>query len=197
MKGVANHLTKCFLAGIVALLPVGGLVLSVWYLETTLAEAWLARQDYYIPGMGLLAAVVIIYVIGLVVTTFLGRWLFSRVDRLLAGVPLVGHLYQTIKQILGYGEGDEAIFQRVVMVPRRDGEGDEYGLVTNRLLEEDGTTREVVFVPGSPNPTVGRLLLLDPDDIRPSDLTVNEAFKALVSVGKATSDEDDEGVNDI
>jgi uncharacterized membrane protein len=54
------------------------------------------------------------------------------------------------------------------------------GLVTNRLA--DG--RAVVFVPGAPNPTSGRLLLVDASALRPVAMNVNDAFKALVSVGK-------------
>ena len=63
--------------------------------------------------------------------------------------------------------------------------------MTNEVNAATGR-RLVVFVPGSPNPATGRLLLLDPKEARPIDMTVNDAMKAIVSVGKtheAGSDE--------
>ena len=56
-----------------------------------------------------------------------------------------------LKQILGYGEGPDAVFRRVVLIPSRDLDGDEIGLVTNEEMEQ-GTSRIVVFVPSAPTP---------------------------------------------
>ena len=126
----------------------------------------------------------IIYVIGLAVSTFVGRWLWSRVDLLLSKLPALGRLYQTLKEILGYGEGEDAIFQQVVWIPSRDLHGEEIGLVTNQTTDEDGEKKLTVFVPGAPNPTTGRLLIVDAKLARPVQLPVNDALKALVSVGK-------------
>ncbi len=186
MKKITRHLSKCLVAGIVALLPIAGTVLTVVYFETMLAESWLADQPYYFPGLGLLAAVVVIYGIGFVVSTFLGRWIWARVDRLLDSLPALGGLYQTLKQILGYGEGQDAMFQRVVMIRSRDVDAEELALVTNELRDDDGAVRYVVFVPGSPNPTAGRLLLMAESALRPIDMPVSDAMRALVSVGKTS-----------
>ena len=180
MNALLRHVARQLVAGFVAILPVGGLVLTVVYLETTFAGSWLAKQPFYFPGLGLLVAVAFVYAVGLVVSTFLGRWLWSSVDRALERLPALGALYQTMKQILGYGRGKEAVFQEVVMLRSRDLPVEEMGLVTNRLA--DG--RAVVFVPGAPNPTSGRLLLVEASALRRVDAAVNDAFKALVSVGK-------------
>ncbi|MSR58002.1 MAG: hypothetical protein EXS05_10040, partial [Planctomycetaceae bacterium] len=55
---LGQHLgvTRCLLAGLVALLPIGGFVLTVVYLERSIAESWLARQPFYFPGLGLIAS---------------------------------------------------------------------------------------------------------------------------------------------
>src|SRR5258708_39183822 len=113
---IARHVTGCFLAGVVALLPIGGFVLTVAYLEATIAGSWLAGQPYYFPGLGLLATAAVIYLIGLTVSTFLGRWLWGRIDVLFDSLPALGRLYQTLKQIIGYGAGEDAIFQRAVLI---------------------------------------------------------------------------------
>ncbi len=185
MNAILRHLTRCAIAGVVALLPVGGLVLSILYMENMLAESWLVDQWYYFPGLGILAAVVIIYVIGLIVTTFIGRWMWGRVDALLERLPILGRLYQTLKQIVGYGEGEDAVFRRVVLVPSPVApDAFEMGLVTNQVDD-----KLVVFVPGAQNPTAGRLITVDPSVVTETDVKVSDALKSLVSVGATGPDQ--------
>lgn len=184
MRFFTRHLTRCSIAGIVALLPVGGLVLTIAFLESSIARAW-PDDVFYFPGLGLVAAFAIVYLIGLVVSTFLGRWLWKRIDALIENLPALGQLYQTLKQILGYGEGKEAIFQRVVLVRARETGSEEIGLLTSEFTDERGARKLTVFVPGAPNPATGRLLVADDEAVRPLDISVSDALKSLVSVGKA------------
>lgn len=184
MNAVIGHLSRCFIAGIVALLPIGGLVVTVAYLEYLIAGSWLKDQPFYFPGVGLLAVSVLVYLIGLFVTTFIGQWLWRRVDALLDHVPALGRFYQTLKQILGYGSGTDAFFQRVVLVRNGETGAEELGLVTNAVSDGEGGEKLVVFIPGSPNPTIGRLTLADAVATRPVKTPVDEVMKALISVGK-------------
>jgi uncharacterized membrane protein len=186
MNIVSKHISRCFLAGIVALLPIGGFVFTVVYLEAMIAGSWLAKQPYYFPGLGLLATAAAIYLIGLTVSTFLGRWLWTRVDLLFDSLPALGRLYQTLKQIIGYAEGKEAIFQRVILIRGREPDGSELGLVTNETTDARGTRKLVVFVPGAPNPTTGRLIVIDESCTTALSVTVNDALKMLLSVGKTS-----------
>ncbi len=183
MKSIRQHFFRCVIAGIVALLPVGGLVLTVVYLESQIATSWLKEQGFYFFGFGLLLVAVTVYLIGLLVSTFIGRWIWKSIDRLLDQLPIIGGLHQTLKQILGYGEGPDAIFRRVVLIPSRDLDGDEIGLVTNETDQEGAGKRLTVFVPSAPTPTTGRLVLVDADKVRPIEMSVSEALKTLVSVG--------------
>ncbi len=187
MKRIKRHITTCVIAGLVAILPVGGLIITVGYLESAISSSGLSKMPFYFPGFGLLAAVLLIYFIGLGVTTFVGRWLWKRIDRTLDRLPALGSLYQTLKQILGYGEGEDAIFYETVLVPSRDTDSEELGLVTNRILNPTGT-KLVIFIPGAPNPTSGRLIILDEKRVKPLDMPVNETLKALVSMGKTEID---------
>ena len=184
MQFISRHISKCFLAGIVALLPIGGFVITVVYLESLIAGSWLARQPYYFPGLGLIATAAIIYAIGLTVSTFLGRWLWKRIDLVFDRLPALGRLYQTLKQIIGYGEGKDAIFQRVVLIRGAEPDGAELGLVTNETTDGTSSRKLIVFVPGAPNPTAGRLIVIDADRTIPLPITVNDALKTLLSVGK-------------
>ncbi len=185
MNAILSHFSRQLIAGVVALLPVGGTILGIVWIEMSIADSWLAKQVYYFPGLGILLAIAALYLTGLLVSTFLGKWLWSLVDGVLRRVPLLGDLYRTLKQILGYGEGDDAVFERVVFVPSRDTEGEELGLVTGRLPREGGGEQLIVFVPGSPNPGTGRLVMLEESSVRPLEIKVNQALSALVSVGKS------------
>jgi uncharacterized membrane protein len=189
MKKIYKHIAGSFIAGIVAILPIGGLIVTVGYLESTISSSGLSKMPFYVPGFGLLAAVILIYLIGLGVTTFIGKWIWNRVDSLLDKLPALGSLYKTLKQILGYGKGENAIFYEVVLVPSRDPQSLELGLVTNRIADGNGRVEKlVIFVPGAPNPTSGRLLLMDEECVRPLAMPVSEALKALVSMGKSEID---------
>lgn len=184
MQSLTRHLTRTFLAGIVALLPVAGLVLSVALAEHTIADSWLAKQSWYFPGMGLVAVLAGTYLIGLTITTFVGRFAWSLLDGILESLPALGTLYRTLKQVLGYGEGEDALFERAVLVPGREQGSHEIGLVTSRLPAEDGHgPRLAVFVPSSPTPTSGRLTIVDEEIVTELPVSIHEALKYLVGVG--------------
>ena len=189
MKAVTAHFTRCFIAGIVALLPIGGVVLSIIWMEAAISESWLSKQPWYFPGMGIVLTAAIIYLIGLTVSSILGKWLWSIMDRMLHRLPLLGKLYGTLKQIVGYGDGADALFQQVVLVNNRAQRSAELGLVTNRWRDAAGSERVTVFLPFAAMPTAGRLLMLDAADVTVLNMPVSEALKALVSVGLAPPEE--------
>lgn len=184
MQALGQHITKCVIAGLVAILPIGGLILTIAYLESLISSSGLSKLAFYFPGMGLLLAVLAIYLVGLTVSTFVGKWFWSTCDAMLNKLPALGKLYQSLKQILGYGEGDDAIFHETVLITSPDKVGEEIGLITNSITLPDGETKYVVFVPGSPNPTAGRLIITQPDHVRKIPATTNDALRVLVALGK-------------
>lgn len=178
----ARHLTRCLVAGVVALLPVGGVVLSVVWLESTLSQSWRASVSWYFPGLGLVLALGAIYLIGLFVTTFAGRWLWRTCDGVLERLPMVGSLYQSLKEVLGYDSARERFFRGVVAV--RTEAGHQLGFITGEAAGPDGTPHTLVFVPGAPNPMNGKLLLVEPARLQRLDVRTADALRALVSMGK-------------
>ena len=149
MNRLKAHFLKSFVAGIVALLPIASVVATVVYFENQVATGWLKNQGFYFFGLGLLLATLLIYLIGLTVTTILGRWFWRRLDLTIDGLPLLGSLYLTIKQLLGYGTGPKGIFQRVVLVPTQQNDRFVLGLVT-REPSSDTQGQLVVFLPAAP-----------------------------------------------
>src|SRR5688572_4283744 len=175
MNASGRHFTRCMVAGIVALPPMGGAVLTVAWLESTLSESWRGSVRWYFPGLGLVLALIAIYLIGLFVTTFAGRWLWRTGDRLLERVPAIGMLYQSLKEVLGYDSSRERFFRGVVAV--NAGEGYELGFVTGEAAGPDGTPHTLVFVPGAPNPTNGKLLLVEPARLQRLDVRTGDALR--------------------
>ncbi|HXG53118.1 MAG TPA: DUF502 domain-containing protein [candidate division Zixibacteria bacterium] len=181
MEAVYRHFVICLLTGLVTLLPVGGTFLLLVYAENSLSPLIPAR--FYFPGAGLLSVIALLYLLGLTLTTVLGRWLWHRTDALVCRLPGLGLLYRTLKQILGLDPGEGALFERVVLVPDEGTGGAEIGLVTGS--EGNGEAqRLLVFVPHSPNPAQGRLLRLSPGRVIPTDWSVDRALKGLFSLGK-------------
>lgn len=157
-------------------------MLGIAYLEDVLTESWRKEVSWYFPGLGLLLALVVIYFVGLFVTTFVGKWLWGRIDGVLERLPILGSLYQSLKEVLGYDSKRDRFFESVVAVAVDD--GFEIGLVTGKAPGPDGEEHTVVFVPSSPNPTNGRLLLLPEERLKKLDMRAADALRGLVSMGK-------------
>ncbi len=189
MERIRLHFIRSSIAGLVALLPIAGFGLTVVYFENQVAGVWLRNQGFYFFGLGLVLLLLLTYLMGLIVSTFLGKWLWRRLDSMLEHLPILGKLYQTFKQILGYGEGPMGIFQRVVMIRSETGDRWEIGLVTQEPSQANGQ-RLVVFVPTAPSPTAGRLFYVAADQVEPSGLSVNQAMQFIVSLGALSGDLD-------
>jgi uncharacterized membrane protein len=181
MDKIYRHVVLCILTGLVTLLPVGGTILLIVFAERSLSPVIPAKL--YFPGEGLLAVILLLYLLGLTLTTVVGRWLWNLLDTALSKFPGLGMLYRTLKQILGLESGQGALFQRVVLVTNDATGGAEIGLVTATEGSAD-TTQLIVYVPGSPNPAQGRLLRLPANRAVATNLSVDKALKALFSLGK-------------
>jgi len=178
-----KHVSKCFLAGLVAALPVGALIFLIVRLDQAFRP--LVKDtplDHF--GVSLILAALAIYLLGLTVTTFVGKWLWGFVDHILHQVPGLAVLYGTLKQILGYGTGKDALFRNVVFIKDTATGALELGLVTEEMTLENQGRRLCVFIPGSPNPALGRMVLVEPARIIESKIPVDVALKALLSTGK-------------
>ena len=181
MERIRRHFIVCLITGFVTVLPIGGTILLIVYAEKSLSP--LIPAQFYVPGEGLLLVIVLLYLLGLTLTSVIGRWLRDALDSALSSIPGIGTIFRTLKQILGFDAGEGALFQKVVLVQNESVGSTEIGLVT--AAEGEGSARQfVVFVPGSPNPSQGRLIRIPASRIIATDWTVDKALKALFSLGK-------------
>jgi uncharacterized membrane protein len=178
MSSVQNHLRRTFLAGIFAAMPIAVTGFVVWYVDAKTRVLSQKVLGANVPFLGVLLAVVAIYLLGVAVTSLLGRFFLRTADRLLGRLPLLKPVYQTWKQVaLTPGEG---IFARVVLVADETGRMEMLGFTSGVPTAGD---RLCVFVPAAPNPTSGRLYFVRREHCTILDLSTEEAFKMILSGG--------------
>lgn len=182
--------------GLVAILPIGLTIFVFWFLVTKFGNL-LVRLFAEIPyldrlpevavgAVGFLTVVVVIYPIGVMTTSILGRWVVRLGEISLSKVPLVRTVYTSSKQLVETLFVDRSAFRKVVMVefPKRGTYA--MGFVTTDdawIVRPSGARTLPVFVPTTPNPTSGYLLLVPEEELVETDLTVEWAMKVIISGG--------------
>lgn len=181
MSLLQKHLRNTFLAGIFAAIPLAVTVFIVWYVEHATREPLRQITGINIPFVGIVAAVVGIYLLGLAVSSLIGKLFLRLLDWILLHVPVLRDLYQAWKQVALTPGGKEGMYARVVLVPL-EGQSRVLGFTSGDPLPGDGNTW-CVFVPNSPNPVLGRLYFVARERCQVLDISVEEAFKCLISTG--------------
>ncbi|MEE9211565.1 MAG: DUF502 domain-containing protein [Phycisphaeraceae bacterium] len=140
--------------------------------------------------IGLVIAVVLIYIVGAVLGSFIGRRLYHRGEELIAKVPLIRKLYPSVKQVTDFLVGpskDKERFSKVVAVeyPRKGLWS--LGLVTGETMrniqDRAGVECVTVFIPSSPTPFTGYVITVPQDDTIPLPLSIEDALRFTVSGG--------------
>jgi uncharacterized membrane protein len=147
----------------------------------------LFRRVFHLPGIGTISFFLLLYLIGVIATNVLGRKLVNWADRLFTNIPVVKNIYLSSKQLTdAFSTSRKGAFRQAVFVefPR---EGNYVlGFVTNELTDLEQQKRVTVFVPTAFVPPQGFLLFLPKEKILPSQLTIEEAIKTIMSVGIVT-----------
>ena len=143
---------------------------------------------FKIPGLGLVLALALIMITGILVKNYIGRRVVAFGEYILSGIPLVRPVYVAVKQVIQAMFGDTPYaFKRAILVeyPRKGVWA--IAFVTGKTYEEiaEKTKKKTinVFLPTTPNPTSGFYLVIPEEDTIPLDITVEDAFKLLISGG--------------
>jgi uncharacterized membrane protein len=156
------------------------------WLGITLVEGLWGRL---LPLAGILVSVALLMGVGLLATNLVGRRVIRSFERLLLAIPLVSVIYSSAKQLLeAFTTGHQEAFREVVALEYPLKGCWALGFVTSvtrgTLWKEAGNDEMVqVFVPTSPNPTSGMMLILPTTSVHRVDLSVEEAVKMIVSGG--------------
>lgn len=201
---VREGLKEYFLTGVLVLIPA---VVTLWVLKAVLdfVDGFFAGlpleyqpQTYVpVPGVGILVTAVLVLVVGAFARNYLGRVTYYYGDAMMSRVPLLSSVYKGVKQMLGtVVSSPSQNFSKVVLIeyPRKGvytiafltgaARGEIQTIAQRRMFN--------VFVPTSPNPTSGYLLILPEEDIVPLKMTVEDAFKLVISGGMVNPGEGEE-----
>jgi uncharacterized membrane protein len=197
IKKAFRHLRTKIFAGILVLLPIGitFLVLKVVFntLDSILGPlipripVFLFERMYNLPGLGFIAFFVLVYLIGVVTTNVLGRRLVQWADRLFINIPIVKNIYLSSKQLAdAFSPTKKGSFRQAVFVEFPQPGNYVLGFVTNELKDLENGTKVTVFIPIGFVPPAGHLLFVPKEKILPSQFTIEEAIKTIMSVGMVT-----------
>ena len=187
MNSITQSFRSKLFAGLATLLPLYLTYVVIKFLFESLEKMSgpiLKQFGLDIPGLGIILTIVLIYVLGLIVTNFLGKKIFNIGESIVKRVPIVNMIYTTLKQIIDtFTKGTSDAFEGVVYIqyPRK-------GLWTMAFISgesknKDGIPYYHLFVPTTPNPTSGFFLMIPQADAIPTGMNVEEGLKTIISGG--------------
>jgi uncharacterized membrane protein len=196
-KNVLKHLRTKVFAGILVLLPLGITFLVLKFVFNTLdsilgplmpsVTIYLFDRLFEIPGLGIIAFFLMLYLMGVIATNVLGRKLVQWTDWVFINIPVVKNIYLSSKQLTdAFSASRKGAFRQAVFVEFPQPENFVLGFVTNELTAPDHQVKLTVFVPTAFFPPQGFLLFLPREKVIPSPFTIEEAIKAIMSVGIVT-----------
>ena len=182
-----------FIAGIVVLIPIG-VTIYLTLLLASISSKILPKEinpnhylPYSIPGVEIVTAIILITFIGFISVSFIGKKLLEVFNNILKRIPILRTIYSAIVQMTGTFTKNDNKKKSVVLVeyPRKGSWAVGFATKDNTGEISTKTKRQLinVFVPTTPNPTSGFLLMFPKEDVIHLDLTFEEASKFIVSAG--------------
>lgn len=181
-----------FVAGLVVAIPLAitYVVLSwLFYLVDSIFQPIMTSVlGRSFPGIGIVVLLLLVYLLG-VATTFLpARRTIEGMLSLLLKTPVVKDIYGISAQVVDtMVRVDEKGFKRVVMVDYPRPGVKSLGFVTGQIGTETGKQWEVVFIPATPNPTMGNMIIVDAAEARELGISVENALRMVISAGTMTA----------
>ena len=182
-----------FFAGAVVLVPLGiTLYLTLFFIK--ISSRILPKEinpNYYlpfdIPGVEILISLIFITIVGWLSLSFIGKKIIDILNHLLKKIPILRTIYSAIGQMTESFTQDSGQTKSVVMIeyPRKDVWVVGFATKENKSNMSKKANRDLVnvFVPTTPNPTSGFLLMIPKEDVIYLDMSFEEASKFIVSAG--------------
>ncbi len=185
-------------AGLLVWIPLGATIFVLRLLIGLFGnmDSWLSdRLGLPVAGIGILLALLVLLGTGLIAANYFGRRIVSFWESLLERIPLVRNIYSAVKRFAEIVLADSSqSFSKVLLIeyPRKG----LYSLsfqTSQNLGEIQGKIGEdlvCVFVPTTPNPTSGLILMVPKQDVIELDMSVEDALKMVISLGVVVPGED-------
>lgn len=196
-KNILKIFRNNFIAGAIVIIPIWVTVLLIKALVNIIDQTFsilpaVLQPTSYISfhGIEILIALLLILVIGIFVNNFIGNKLVSAGEKLLSKIPIVRTIYYGVKHLTTGIVGDKKIFSKVALLEYPIKGLKFIGFVTGEDTHVMGPGAKKVlkiFIPTTPNPTSGFFCYATEDQVEKTNLTVDEAFKLIISAGYANS----------
>lgn len=188
MSHIFKHLRGKIVAGLVTVTPI---LATVWILTVLFnffdgfaAPLLDPLLPIHIPGLGVIIALIFMYLLGVLVTNFLGKKIVSIGEAILRKIPLANTIYGTAKQITqSVSGGKNKAFKKAVLINYPRSGLWTIAFVTGDSIDDNGESYYHLFVPTTPNPTSGVMVIIPQSDVIDSNLSVEEALKTIISGG--------------
>jgi len=192
-RSIFARIRNYFIAGIVVLIPIG-ITLYLTIFLVSISSKILPKEinpnhylPYNIPGLEIAISIVLITFIGWLSLSFIGKKLLNLLENILKKIPILRTIYSAIGQMTDTFTKTDKDKKNVVLVeyPRKGTWAVGFATKENSGEITDKTKKDLinVFVPTTPNPTSGFLLMFPKDDVIYLDLSFEEASKFIVSAG--------------
>ena len=189
-----------FFTGIVVLVPIGLTIYLSRFLMNTSSKILPSQinPNYYlpfnIPGLEIIITIIFITLVGFISLSYLGKKFLQVIDGLFKRIPLLGTFWSAIKQMSQSFKESGGNSKSVVLVeyPRKGVWAVGFATKKNTGEIAEKTQKDLlnVFVPTTPNPTSGFLLMFPVDEVIYLNMTFEEASKFIVSAGTTTTTKD-------
>ena len=192
-RSILARIRNNFIAGVVVLIPIGITIYLTLFL-ISISSKILPKEinpnhylPYNIPGLEIIISLFLITLIGWLSLSFIGKRLLILLNKILEKIPILRTIYSAIGQMTETFTKKEGDKKNVVLVeyPRKGTWAVGFATKENSGEITRKTNKKLinVFVPTTPNPTSGFLLLFPKEDVIYLDLTFEEASKFIVSAG--------------
>jgi uncharacterized membrane protein len=179
-----------FLSGISVILPIGltvfVLVKLFNFIDGILQEFVVEAFGHVVPGLGLILVVLIVLLVGMITSNFFGKKLVKFAERAIGKIPLIKIIFNPIREIVSnLSSNKSGSFQKVVMVDFPMKGVKSIGFITSHDFAINNEDKLCVFIPTTPNPTNGFLVIVEKPAVEVLDITVEEGLKMIISMGSA------------
>jgi len=197
-KSIFSKIRNNFIAGIVVLIPIGiTLYLTLFLIRVSgrIIPKGINPNNYLpfnIPGVEIIIALIVITFIGWLSLSFLGKKFFELFNNILRKIPILRTIYSAIGQMTETFTKSDNKQKSVVLLeyPRKGIWAVGFATKENKGLIKDKLEEDIinVFVPTTPNPTSGFLLMVPKKDLIYLDVSFEQASKFIVSAGTTNID---------
>ena len=197
-RSIFTRIRNYFIAGVVVLIPIG-VTFYLTILLVTISSRILPKEinpnhylPYNIPGLEIIISIILITLIGWLSLSFIGRRLLNLFNNILKKIPILRTIYSAIGQMTETFTKTDKDKKNVVLVeyPRKGSWAVGFATKENTGEISHKVKKDLinVFVPTTPNPTSGFLLMFPKDEVIYLDLTFEQASKFIVSAGTSNPD---------